>query len=504
MKVYLKVIEGKDIPIMDIGGLCDSYCKINFGQQKAQTRIIDYSLTPHWRQEFTFDLLDIKNDFLFIQLYDHDTIGRDEIISDLKITLEQLSPGQIIDKWFNMNQIVKTTQPRIHLIIHLAQNKDIKYIPNPFQLLVTNVRIMTMKDIEPGEYTVSLGVKKELMLETRKSKDLIWEEEFSVALCNDEPLLLIHLNKGKTIISNVQIYIEGEIGQIQKKWYKMNDRGSIRVATQITPFGTKPFENEKFDDEFEPPTELTAYFRFFEGKNLTPMDSNGKNDAYCTVVNNTKPKIIKKTQILYESINPKWNYFISMKIYDYDTDIIKISCYDYDYIGSNDLIGLFEIPVKNMGKGEIITKWHTLYKDSTKNEGELLIMYQICTIGWKPFSPNPLCSLRKINIHMMDGYDIPNTDLIGKTDPYVLVKLNDQEFVKKTRVIDNTLNPCWDETISLYSLCQKISIQFELKDQATGKDPLIGSKMIMKYLSIFINLINILIQGKRQKEGMVI
>ena len=29
-----------------------------------------------------------------------------------------------------------------------------------------------------------------------------------------------------------------------------------------------------------------------------------------------------------------------MKIYDYDTDVIRISCYDYDYIGSNDLIVL--------------------------------------------------------------------------------------------------------------------------------------------------------------------
>ena len=30
----------------------------------------------------------------------------------------------------------------------------------------------------------------------------------------------------------------------------------------------------------------------------------------------------------------------------------------------------------------------------------------------------------------------------------------------------------------LYSLCQKISIQFELRDEATGKDPLIGTKEI--------------------------
>ena len=478
MKVYLRVIEGKDIPIMDVGGLCDAYCKIKFGQQKAQTRIIDYSLTPHWRQEFSFDVLDIQNDFLFIQLYDHDNIGKDEIISDLSIKINELKPGEIIDKWFNMNQIEKKTIPKIHLIIHLAEDKDIKFISNPFQIYVTNIRIMTVKDVEPGEYFITFGYKKDLILTTRKSKDLIWQEEFIVSMPKDEPVLTVNLNKGKNIISFVKIFTGIDVGEIEKKWYKLNDKGSIKIAFQVTPYGTKPFENEKFDDEFSPPTELTAYFRFFEGKDLTPMDSNGKNDAYCTVVNLSNPKIIKKTQIIYETTYPKWNFFINIKIYDYETDIIRINCYDYDTIGSDDLIGYIDLKVREMGKGEIITKWLDIYNQNYKSEGSLFIMYQICTIGWIPFNPKPLLNLRQINIHLMDGYDIPNTDLIGKTDPYVRLKLNDQEFVHKTKVINNTLNPCWNETITLYSLCQEISLQIELRDEATGKDPLIGTKDI--------------------------
>ena len=463
---------------MDIGGTCDGYCKISFGKQKAQTSIIDNSLHPRWRQAFSFDIVDINNDFLFIQLYDHDNIGKDEIISDLTIKLQELEPGKIIDKWFFMNPIIKKTTPKIHLVLHLSQEKDQKFKENIFKFLVANIRIMTVKDIEQGEYSVSLGYKKELMLETKKSKDLIWQEEFTLAMPQDEPVLLINLNKGKNVVSYVKIFTGEEEGKIEKKWHQMNDKGSIRIAIQVTPFGVKPFENETFEDEFPPPTELTAYFRIFEGKNLTPMDSNGKNDAYCTVVNLSKPKIIKKTQILYESTYPKWNYFISMKIYDYITDTIRISCYDYDLIGSDDLIGYADLKVSEMGNGQIIKKWIPIFNNDYIKQGELLIMYQICSIDWTPFHENKLQFLRHINIHIMDGYDIPNTDLIGKTDPYVLVKLNDQEFVQKTKVINNTLNPCWDETITLYSLCQKISIQFELRDEATGKDPLIGTKEI--------------------------
>ena len=132
-----------------------------------------------------------------------------------------------------------------------------------------------------------------------------------------------------------------------------------------------------------------------------------------------------------------------------------------------------------MGDGKIIDKWIRIYDDKKVSAGELHIMYQICTIGWKPFDIMSIIPLKKIHVHIMDGYDIPNTDLIGKTDPYVRIKLNDQEFVQKTKVINNCLVPVWNQTITLYSLYSNPSIQIELKDEATGKDPLIGSKEII-------------------------
>lgn len=37
---------------------------------------------------------------------------------------------------------------------------------------------------------------------------------------------------------------------------------------------------------------------------------------------------------------------------------------------------------------------------------------------------------------LLDDYDIPKIELIGKTDPYICIKLNDQKFYGKTKVID--------------------------------------------------------------------
>ena len=149
MKLNLRVIEAKNLPIVDIGGTCDGFCKIQFAQQKAQTRIIDNSLTPHWRQEFSFDILDIETDNLFIQLYDYDKIGKNDLISDLTIKTKSLQSGKIIDKWYTMNPIIKDKIPEIHLVIHIGQIKDTPFIEKPFNMLVVNIRVISVKDVEP-------------------------------------------------------------------------------------------------------------------------------------------------------------------------------------------------------------------------------------------------------------------------------------------------------------------------------------------------------------------
>ena len=477
MKLNLKVIEAKNLPKVDVKGSCDGYCKIQFAQQKAQTRIISNSLTPRWRQDFSFDILDIEEDNLFLQLYDYDSIGKHDLISDLEIKTKSLQPGIVIDKWYTMNPKIKDTCPEIHLMVHIGEAKDTPFIEKPFNMLVVNIRVISVKDVDSGEYYVSLGYKENLMKETRKSTDLIWQQEFAFIMSFNEPFLLVHLKKDKNIIGKTKILIGYPEGHIEKKYFPLEGKGNIFLAIQITKINETPFLNEKFD-ELPSPKELTAYFRIIEGKSLLCMDSNGKNDAYCTVVNLKTPKQIKKTQILFKSIDPKWNYFINVKVYDYNSDEIRISCYDYDRVGSNDLIGYRDFKVKDMGKGEIMDEWISI-SNGNKETGKLHIMYQICTVGWKPFDQISIIPIKNIHIHIMDGYDIPKVDLIGKTDPYIRIKLNDQEFYEKTKVIDNSLTPIWNQSLTLYSLCKNPSLQIELKDEETGKDTLIGTADIV-------------------------
>jgi len=151
MKLNLKVIQAKNLPKVDVKGSCNGYCKIQFTQQKAQTHIIDNSLTSRWRKDFSFDILDIEEDNLFLQLYDYDSIGKLDLISDLEIKTKSLQPGRVIDKWYIMNHKIKDTTPEIHLMIHIGKVKDTAFIEKNFNILVANIRVISAKDVGSGE-----------------------------------------------------------------------------------------------------------------------------------------------------------------------------------------------------------------------------------------------------------------------------------------------------------------------------------------------------------------
>jgi len=56
---------------------------------------------------------------------------------------------------------------------------------------------------------------------------------------------------------------------------------------------------------------------------------------------------------------------------------------------------------------------------------------------------NPRSHKGKLEIFIQKANRLPNTDLIGKSDPYAVVYVGDDE-VCRTRVIDDNLNPVWD------------------------------------------------------------
>lgn len=59
----MDVIEARNLPVMDIGGKSDPYCRLKVGEQEYKTRKKKRDLNPHWDQQF--ELFETKNLFYF-------------------------------------------------------------------------------------------------------------------------------------------------------------------------------------------------------------------------------------------------------------------------------------------------------------------------------------------------------------------------------------------------------------------------------------------------------
>ncbi|KAJ3677246.1 hypothetical protein LUZ60_002970 [Juncus effusus] len=73
------VVSAEDLPAMDVGGKSDPYVVLNMKKAKTKykTRVVNESLNPTWGQTFDFVVEDGLHDMLILEVWDHDTFGKD-------------------------------------------------------------------------------------------------------------------------------------------------------------------------------------------------------------------------------------------------------------------------------------------------------------------------------------------------------------------------------------------------------------------------------------------
>ncbi|CAF3816756.1 unnamed protein product [Rotaria sp. Silwood1] len=79
-----------------------------------------------------------------------------------------------------------------------------------------------------------------------------------------------------------------------------------------------------------------------------------------------------------------------------------------------------------------------------------------------------------VRAFILGAKDLINADIVGKSDPYVKVKVPGS-IEYRTKTIDNTLNPEWNEIFEfVVEQYESDSIEFEVYDEDLGKDDFIG------------------------------
>ncbi|KAL4283673.1 hypothetical protein GQ457_16G004430 [Hibiscus cannabinus] len=228
--------------------------------------------------------------------------------------------------------------------------------------------------------------------------------------------------------------------------------------------------------------------KLVQARDLTNKDIIGKSDPYAVLYVRPLPDKTKKSKTINNDLNPIWNEHYEFIIEDATTQHLVVRIYDDEGVQASEFIGCAQVLLRDLEPGKVKDVWLNLVKDlevqrDTKKRGQVHLELLYCPFGMEngftnPFSSNniSMTSLEKViksgangtdaikneedainkkkeviirgvlSVTVISAEDLPIVDLMGKADPYVVLTLKKSEAKHKTRVVNDSLNPVWNQT----------------------------------------------------------
>ncbi|CAA0819936.1 Synaptotagmin-5 [Striga hermonthica] len=224
--------------------------------------------------------------------------------------------------------------------------------------------------------------------------------------------------------------------------------------------------------------------KLVQAKDLTNKDIIGKSDPYAVLYVRPLRDRMKKSRTINNQLHPVWNEHFEFVIEDASTQHLVVKIYDDEGLQSSELIGCAQIQLAELQPGKVKDVWLKLVKDldvqrDNKDRGQVHVELLYYPNGMEngftnPFAQNvSMTSLEKVfksgvevkdvlsgdgnkkrevilrgvlSVTVISADDLAPADLMGKADPYVVVTMKKTGSKNKTRVVNDSLNPVWNQT----------------------------------------------------------
>ena len=394
--LYIYVDCCHNLPAKDTNNLSDPFVKISLNKidkerYSNKTRVILKELNPIFKQTFRIPIYSLRDDEIYVEVYDYDKITECDIIGKLSFKISSLPYGIIQDKWYNL-----TNNGKIHLIMHLCDQNKPSFISAPFDPLYLNVKIIELPNNGNNGRGVTVHMKNDIfkILGEKKSIQMSKIKQFSNAIfsvpitnINDTYIIeqIGHSDKGG---SYIQSSYEFETKNLQEGLIYRNNINGLRFWTQITcdqkdiPFNDKNYANyyEQTPDEY-----YTLQIEIIKMEGLKNSDINGLSDPYFIAEYGDQTY---KSRTLDENLNPIFYDEFKFRIKNIETPLYII-IKDKDIL-KDDNLGYLNIDLTSIKFGKIFDGKYKL-----NPYGYLYMKWQITEPGqsrWseKEFIPNIL------------------------------------------------------------------------------------------------------------------
>ncbi|XVF48336.1 hypothetical protein PTKIN_Ptkin03bG0181900 [Pterospermum kingtungense] len=226
--------------------------------------------------------------------------------------------------------------------------------------------------------------------------------------------------------------------------------------------------------------------KLVQAKDLTNKDIIGKSDPFAVLFLRPLPDKMKTSKTINNRLNPIWNEHFEFIVEDESTQHLTVRVFDDEGVQAAEFIGCAQVALTDLEPGKVKDIWLKLVKDlvvqrDTKNRGQVQLELLYCPFGTEssfknPFNPDfSMTSLEKalkpanvetgaasiestgrqrkdvfvrgvLSVVVIAAENLPVVDFMGKADPFVVLTMKKSETKAKTRVVNENLNPVWNQT----------------------------------------------------------
>lgn len=231
----------------------------------------------------------------------------------------------------------------------------------------------------------------------------------------------------------------------------------------------------------------TLEVKLIQAMELTNKDIIGKSDPFAKLFIRPVRSKMQTSKTINNQLNPIWNEHFEFIVEDETTQHLTVRVFDDEGVQASEIIGCAQFPLKDLEPGKVKDIWLKLVKDlhiqrDNKNRGKVHLELLFCPYGTKSALTNPftkdfrLTALEKalksgsdgketsdpaksalgkrkdvilrgvLSVTVISAEDLPAVDLMGKSDPFVVLIMKKTEQKQKTRVVNNSLDPVWNQT----------------------------------------------------------
>uniref|UniRef100_UPI00358DE578 synaptotagmin-1-like isoform X1 n=2 Tax=Myxine glutinosa TaxID=7769 RepID=UPI00358DE578 len=145
------IIQAAELPALDMGGTSDPYVKVFLlpdKKKKYETKVHRKTLNPSFNETFTFKQVpyaELGGKTLVMAVYDFDRFSKHDIIGEVKVPMNRVDLGHVIEEWRDLLCAEKEEQEKLGDICF-----SLRYVPTAGKLTVVILEAKNLKKMDVG------------------------------------------------------------------------------------------------------------------------------------------------------------------------------------------------------------------------------------------------------------------------------------------------------------------------------------------------------------------